>query len=135
VKLWGPFAILVCFSTLAVAQDRPVNSPAGNAPNPAAGEQSPTLSASSPPGAAPRSRHSGNELTRWQISAGFETYRHEEFRGPGTLGEQLSDYAFHTYGANVTLARYFNNWVGFEGAVAGAFGHTTAPSHLVNRFL
>lgn len=53
----------------------------------------------------------------WQIGVGFK-YQHFEPYGLD----------FHNFGYDAEVTRYFNNWLGIEGAVETGFGHTgTTP--------
>jgi hypothetical protein len=64
-------------------------------------------------------RRSGStyELSQWQVSAGYQ------FERVNLLGTP-----FDTNGLNVSVVRYFNNWLGAEGQLGLGFGNTGATT-------
>jgi opacity protein-like surface antigen len=93
---------LLCFSLTAAAQD---STAAFDASSPASEPAAPQLF--TPP-----------DREAWQLGDGFQ-YQHYN-----VLGQN-----FHTFGYNVGLTRYINNWFGIEGVGSFGFGNTgTSPS-------
>jgi opacity protein-like surface antigen len=93
---------LLCLSLTASAQDSTVAYDASStAAEPAA-----------PPSMSPSNRDA------WQLGAGFQ-YQHF-----GVFG-----LSYHNLGYNTEITRYFNNWLGIEGAAEFGFGHSnTTPA-------
>jgi opacity protein-like surface antigen len=103
---------ILCLSMSAAAQDSTV---AFDASSTAAEPAAPA--SFSPP-----------DRDAWQVGAGFQ-YQHF-----GVFG-----LSFHNLGFNSEVTRYFNNWVGIEGAAEMGWGHTnttpTVPRSLVAKSL
>src|ERR1700694_3426510 len=93
---------ILCLSLTAAAQD-----------STAAFDASSTVAE---PAAPPSLSPSGRDA--WQLGAGFQ-YQHFRVFGLG----------FHELAYNLEVTRYFNDWIGIEGAAEMGFGHTnTTPT-------
>ena len=90
---------LLCFSLTAAAQESTA----------AFDASSPASEAATPASLMPADR------TPWQLGLGFQ-YQHYDLLGQN----------FHTFGYNVGITRYVNDWFGVEGV--GSFGFGTAGS-------